>query len=72
MIERIYLIHQNSSRATWYRSRSGRLVHAIDDFDGLDILSIRMQGSVDRRTNGTCVLWIRITLSDIDLQHTGD
>ena len=27
---------------------------------------------MDRRTSGTCVLWIRITLSDIDLQHTGD
>ena len=34
--ERIYQMHQNSSRATWYRSRSGRLMHGIDDRDGLD------------------------------------
>ena len=42
VLERIYRLHQYSFRATWYHSQSGRLMHAIDDRDGLDRLSIRI------------------------------
>ena len=35
-------LHQNSSWETWYHSQCGRLMHAFDDCDGLDRLSIGM------------------------------